>query len=292
MKTLLVLLSVGLAAAVLAQTAVEIQSVRGYPGQTATVPFTVRKATNVVAAQFDLAYAPGHGSLRDPELAARFTNHVLRSREIAPGVRRVLVYSRNNALLRTNGFTGSFAVDIPAAERVGSGPLTPQNVVLARADGTAITPVSAKSGTVFVTPVYRDPASGVVDLFFPSASNERYFLQTTTDFARWEIIATNVAAGDFMDWVDVDAPRFPHRFYRTALADAFGQVNEARVLADGRFSFRAAGLEGRSYTVQVSTNLTTWADVATLVASGGALSFTNAAGAAAPARFFRLKSAP
>ena len=199
MKTILVVLCVVVAASAPAQTSIEVQSVRGYPGQTASVPFTVRKATNLVAAQFDLAYNSAHATLHEPELAARYTNHVVRSREIAPGVRRMLVYSRSNALLRTNGFTGSFAVDIPAAERVGSGPLTPRNVVLARADGTTIAPVSAKSGTVFVTPVYRDPTSGVVDLFFPSAANERYFLQATTDFARWETIATNVAAGDFMD---------------------------------------------------------------------------------------------
>ena len=97
MKTILPLALCLFAASALAQTTVEIQSVRGYPGQTATVPFFARKATNVVAAQFDLAYAPGHGTLREPVLAARHSNHVVRSREIAPGVRRVLVYSRNNA---------------------------------------------------------------------------------------------------------------------------------------------------------------------------------------------------
>lgn len=182
MKTLFALELIALAASSPAQTAVEVQSVRGYPGQTTTVPISVRRATNVVAAQFDLAYNTTKGALHEPELSARYSNHVVRSREIAPGVRRVLVYSSGNAELRTNGFGGSFNFDVPVGERVGSGPITPQNVVLARGDATAITPVSVKSGTVFVTPLYRDPASGVVDLFLPSVVDVRYLIQATEDF--------------------------------------------------------------------------------------------------------------
>jgi hypothetical protein len=267
-----------------------INNVRGYPGQTATVPFTARQATNVAAAQFDLAYNPAKGSLREPGLAARFTNHVLRSREVSPGVHRVLVYSRTNALLRTNAFSGSFAFDVPEGERIGSGPLTPRNLVLARADATAIAPVGARSGAVFVTPVYRDPVSGVVDLFFPSALDTRYLIQATEDFTRWVTIATNAATGDFMDMVDTDAVNYPHRFYRTALYDAAGELGAITRQPDGGVRFSLSGLSGRAYVLQASTNLRDWTHLRTNVAAGGGIEFTIPAEPGVPQRFFRVQS--
>ena len=275
-----------------AQTSLGVANTRGYPGQTASVPFTVRQATNVVAAQFDLAYNSAKGTLREPVLATRHSNHVVRSREIAPGVRRVLVYSPGNALLLTNGLSGSFAFEVPASERVGSGPITPQGVLLARANATAIAPVSARSGTVFVTPVYRDPASGVVDLFFRGEDNQRYLLQATTNFIHWENLEINVASGSFVDWMDRDASRYPYRFYRTALFDALGSIGNLALLDGGWLSFQITGLEGRRFIVQTSTNLTNWLDLSTVTAVGGSVRFTNAPDLSAPQRFFRLKSAP
>ena len=102
---------------------ISVGNTRGYPGQTATAPITARAATNIVAAQFDLAYNAGKGTLNPPALSGRYSNHVMRSREISPGMRRVLVYSTNNALLRTNSFSGSFSFNVPVGERVGR--LTP-----------------------------------------------------------------------------------------------------------------------------------------------------------------------
>jgi hypothetical protein len=276
-----------------AQPSLNVNSTRGYPGQTAPVPFGVQRATNVVAAQFDLAYNTARGTLREPALAARHSNHVVRSREIAPGVRRVLVYSAGNALLRTNAFSGSFAFDVSAEERVGSGPITPQNVVLARGDATALVPVSARSGTVFVTPVYRDPISGLVDLFFPAQEDQRYLLQATTNFTHWETIKTNLAGGSFVDWVDEDAPRFPHRFYRTALLDALagGHLSGLTRKADGRVSFQVTGLPGGTYSVLVSTDLTHWTPLGPATeTSPGRFEFSDTAARGQPTRFYQLRS--
>jgi hypothetical protein len=275
-----------------AQPALNVNSTRGYPGQTVTVPFVAQRATNLVAAQFDLAYNSAKGTLREPALAPRHGNHVVRSREIAPGVQRVLVYSPGNALLRTNGFSGSFAFDVPEGERVGSGPITPQNVVLARGDATALAPVSARSGTVFVLPVYPDPMSGVVSLFFPAQEDQRYLLQATTNFTHWETIKTNLAGGSFVDWVDEDAPRFPHRFYRTALLDALvgGQLSQFNVSANGRVSFALTGLEGRAYVIEASTNLVEWETIGAQTGTGGRVEFIDPAAGSFRQRFYRLNS--
>src|SRR2546429_654880 len=78
-------------------------NVRGYPGQSASVPIFLR-ATNatVVAAQFDVAFNDSKVAGNGAELGARLKNHVVRSREISPGVRRTLVYSMANAGTGTN----------------------------------------------------------------------------------------------------------------------------------------------------------------------------------------------
>ena len=269
---------------------VSVGNTRGFPGQTATVPFVVRGATNVVAAQFDLAYNTARGTLNPPGLSARYSNHVVRSREISPGVRRVLVYSPNNALLRTNGFSGSFTFNVPVGERVGSGPITPRNVILARTDATAITPATASSGTVFVAPVYRDPANGLVDLFFPSVADQCYLVQATEDFVRWVNISTNVATSEFIDLIDVDGPIYPHRFYRTVLAEAAGEFSPVTLTPDGRVHFQLSGLTGRTYVLQASMNLINWSNTRTNVAAGGSIDFNFPVEARIPYRFFRVKS--
>ncbi len=138
-------------------TLLSVGNAPGYPGFKVKVPFSVRRATNLVAAQFDLAYNTAKGDLGNPELAARHAGHFVRSREISPGVRRVLIYSLSNALLQTNGFNGTFEFEVANGERFGSGPITPGNVVLARADAAVIAPITGKGGTVFISPVYRCP---------------------------------------------------------------------------------------------------------------------------------------
>lgn len=257
------------------------------------VPFGVRKATNVVAAQFDLAYNTSKATLHFPELAARFTNHVIRSREIAPGVRRVLVYSRQNALLRTNNINGTFAVDIPAQERVGSGPLIPQNVVLAGVDRTSVQPVTTKSGTVFVTPVYRHPLSGVVDLFFPSQADRSYGLEATTDFIHWVNLGTSQAVGDFLDFVDLDAPNYPQRFYRaTPITDStMNQIDSVSLTMAGTvMSFNWSGQIGSDYILQSSKDLVEWVNLRTNSAAEAVISYSIPIEAASTHRFFRVRS--
>src|SRR5207247_958319 len=122
----------------------------------------------------------------------------------------------------------------------GSGPIAPQNVILAKGDASAVVPVSASAGTIFVTPLYREPGSGVVDLFFPSEQDQRYLIQATTNFVNWVNIATNVALSSFLDLVDTDAPNYPHRFYRSALFDAVvgGQIGSFSRATDGTIDFR------------------------------------------------------
>src|SRR5205085_2174667 len=72
------------------QPSLSVANVPGFPGTTISVPVSVRKAGSAVAAQFDVAYNNSKVAANDAESAGRLSNHVVRSREISPGMRRVL----------------------------------------------------------------------------------------------------------------------------------------------------------------------------------------------------------
>lgn len=198
-----------------AQTSISIDSVRGYPGRTVSLPVHLAKATNITAAQFDITYNASKVTPSDAVLGASISNHLVRSREIAPGIRRVLVYSVANSSFTTTGRVefASLPWTVFPQERSGSGPITPSNVTLAKADATRIPPVTSDHGVIFVSPVYREPG-GWVDFFLPSTADGRYLLQATTNLVDWLTLSTNQATGSFIDLVDRAAPNYPSRFYR------------------------------------------------------------------------------
>ncbi len=212
-KNIFALAAILIAADSQAQPLLSLSSLPAYPGATVNVPVNFTRATNVVAAQFDVTFDPDRVSsgpaIGDPRQSVV-------SREIAPGVRRVLVFSRQNAVI-TNRNPVSMAFAVSSTEYNGSGPLTPANAILAKANATALTPVDLSSGTIFVRPVNRLP-DGHVQFFLPSTPEQRYFIQASVDLQQWVNISTNVATGSFMDLVDVDAAGYPYRFYRWQLA--------------------------------------------------------------------------
>jgi len=272
-----------------AQTSLTVGNTPGYPATTVPVPITVRKATNLVAAQFDLSYNPTRAMPAPIALAGGSAGNVIRSREISPGIRRTVIFSMNNALLRTNGFNATVPIKIPVAEHTGSGPISPDNVILANSDGTEITPISLNSGAVFVRPVNPLP-QGSVQFFLPSLADERYLIQASTNLLDW-VNVTNVLAGsEFMDLVDSDAAQYPQRFYRPILYEAAGEIMTVTRNGTGQLSVQVSGLNGRTYILQASTDLRNWTDVGTNMATLGVFTFTPPIDPGFPSRFYRLKS--
>src|SRR5438067_8581345 len=121
--------------------------------------------------------------------------------------------------------------------------------------------------------------------------DEHYLIQASTNLVNWINISTNIAVSSFMDLVDLDAPNYPHRFYRSALFDAVigGQIGGATRASDGSVNFRITGLEGRTYLVQTSSDLKNWINLSTNGMIQGSIQFTNRPDANFRARFFRLK---
>jgi hypothetical protein len=216
LKLIFALLAVVTASHAGAQPLLSIGSLPAYPGATVSVPVNLARATNVVAAQFDVGFDANRVS-SGPALAVASSGQTVLSHEIAPGVRRVLVFSRQNAII-TNRSVASLPFTIFPTEYNSSGPLTPVNPILARKDATALTPLALSSGTIFVRPVNRLP-DGHVQFFLPSTPDQRYYIQASTDLEHWTNISTNVATGSFLDLIDVDAASYEYRFYRWQSGD-------------------------------------------------------------------------
>lgn len=200
-----------------AETSVAVGSGPGYPGRTTEIPVLLRNGTNVIAGQVDMAFNVSRVSVGSPVATARVGNHVVKSREIAPGVRRTLIYSASNAVIAgTNGAIVQMPFTISPRETVGSGPIIPSNVILAQADSTGVSPVALTAGTIFVRPVNLLP-NGHVQFFLNATEGQHYLIQATTNLVDWVTISTNSATSSFMDLVDIDAANYPYRFYRSEL---------------------------------------------------------------------------
>jgi hypothetical protein len=273
------------------QPAVSVASSPGFPGSTVSLPVSLRRATNVTALQFDVAYSPAKVTAGALMPGTIFSNHVVRTREVAPGVYRTLAFSRvNTTVTVTNSdAVATLPFTVAPSEYVSSGPIAPRNVVLARPDATAIAAVTLNAGTIFVRPVNLLP-SGEAQCFVSSEPDTRYLIQATTDFVHWVNLTNTTATGNFMDLLDADAARYPHRFYRWVLYDAAGEIGAVTQLPGGGLSMQFRGLAGRTYVLQASSDLQRWTDLSTNVATWGTIGFTNLIDGAFPHRFFRLKS--
>lgn len=287
------LVVVGASAAQLPQRppSFSVGSVPGFPGSISHVAIIAARVTNTVAAQFDLAYDPSRLSSRDVALSSRHREHIIRSREIAPGKRRTLIYSMNNARLQTNGFGAEIPFRLVAGERSSGGRIQPENVHLVRRDGSEFNPAVISGGTIFVTPVFRLP-DGTAQLFLPAQVDNRYVIQATSDFVTWVNFTNLVASGTFMDLVDEDARDYPQRFYRWASYDVFGELVPVQVVGSRDFVFQVNGLIGGTYEIESSTNLIDWSRQRSIVVGNGTLQITNTLSDSEVSRFYRLKLGP
>jgi Cohesin domain len=198
-----------------AQSLLSIGSVPGFPGSTVSLPILLNQATNVTAAQFDVVYNPAKVTAGQAAPAGVFSNYVVRSREIAPGIRRVLVFSRENASITVTNTRSAAQIPFTVAptEHVSSGSIIPGSAQLAQSDATSISPLALEPGAIFVQWVSLQPDGA--QLFLPSAAGTRYVVEASTNFFQWTDIATNTAFGDYLEVFDPGATNFPYRFYRS-----------------------------------------------------------------------------
>lgn len=273
------------------QTSLSLGSTPGYPGTSASVPVRVYQATNITAAQFDFTFDTARATTSGPIPNPQNPGHTVRSREIAPGVHRTVVYSKRNRLLRTNGIAAIIPFYIPFDERIGSGPIVPSKAILASRDGAILAPGVLNSGSVFVQFVNRLP-NGTIQFFLPSDPDNHYLIQATTNFIQWVDLTTTLSTGDFMDIIDTDAVSYPFRFYRSDKLDDSIRIRALDVSSEHLVVVELAGLKNTSYLLQASDDLRTWLDITTLTNNGGIAAVTNRISQTSGTRFFRLRTSP
>ncbi len=267
-------------------TSLGIGLVPGFPGLTSQVPIILRNNGSAVAAQFDVSYGISHlspGAIIAGNLGG---NTVVFSRQISPGVLRCLVYSPQNAFMRTNAQLGNFPVGVPTGETVG-GQMSPSNVIIAGADGSALSPVQATAGGVQVAHLFRSP-DGTVSLLFNANTNATYIIQATTNFINWVNLGTNIAAQNFVTLVDADAAKMPSRFYRAVPQLGIGITQ----VKNGTAGLKITGGYGTTFMIQTSTNLSTWQNLTTNIIGLGALIWSDATAGKSPRKFYRIVQLP
>ena len=196
------------------QSALTVGTVQGYPGVSVQVPVLASSVSNVTAAQFEVAYDATKVSAGASGIGFRLTNHVIRSREISPGVQRVLIYSLANTMVgRSNTLAANIPFAVSPSERVSSGPIVPGNVMLALPNATAVAPIATTPGEIYIVPTLMLP-DGTAQFFFPSQPGSNYVVQASLNLVDWTNLSTNTATSDFLDLVDLDAVLYPWRFYR------------------------------------------------------------------------------
>ena len=200
-----------------AQPVVGITDGAGYPGTDVSVRVYQSAATNVLATQFDLLYDANRVSLLGVLSNSLPSGVFLKSALQTNGVRRFVLYSVLGPLPARVGFEFvRLPFHLPATEHVGSGPITPANLILGRGDASAATNVLSRPGTIHAQPI-RLRTNGVADFFFAAQPGTNYTIQATTNFIAWVNLTNLTATSAWMELVDEDAPNHPHRFYRWAI---------------------------------------------------------------------------
>lgn len=274
--------------------ALRVGVVRGFPGNTVEVPVSLNYRSNelhnVVALQADILFDASGITGGTPSSGALLSRHVLASSAPSPGVRRLLVYSLENAVL-TNG-TLAHIPFIVGLNEFRNFSLTLSNVILVRADATQI-PATNANGFVGVNQVFVAP-DGHADGFLTVVSNEVeqcYVVQATTDFASWANVSTNSTTGPLLEFAEADVSSYSRRFYRAVLCEDISgtRLRALERLGDGRIRFEFTGATGRSYLIQASTNLVQWEDISSGL-SGSLIQFTDPGSTNRPYRFYRVRA--
>lgn len=192
--------------------------VRGIPGSTVDLPVSFSHTGAVAAVQFDLNYNPARMAAASLIQAGFPSDVVFRTRQIAPGTQRILIYRADFSILDTNVAIGSLPFTVPAGLLSGGGPVTISNALAAAPSASSVNPLALLNGGVLVQPVYRGP-DGVVDLFLNVESNRVYVIQASTNLTYWVNISTNFATFDYVVAQDHMAIQSPIRFYRAVSDD-------------------------------------------------------------------------
>jgi hypothetical protein len=121
-------------------------------------------------------------------------------------------------------------------------------------------------------------------------------IEASTNFVSWLPLQTNlVTDAKLFLFADADSGRFSRRFYRARIYDGALPPPSIRVgdgsagVRQGRFGFNLAGILGQTVVIETSTNLMTWASLATNSIVTNLFYFSDPGSANSPRRFYRAR---
>ncbi|MFO1487335.1 MAG: fibronectin type III domain-containing protein [Verrucomicrobiota bacterium] len=131
-------------------------------------------------------------------------------------------------------------------------------------------------------------AGGEMTLLGTALPPQTYDVQASTDLREWIVLERLTVAGNgLLNFTDSNAWKYPSRFYRlietrpdVQLQITVGQLPTVVVIGQG----------GRTYEVQVSTNLTAWAGIGSVTLGGdGQAELVDIGAAGVPVRYYRTR---
>jgi hypothetical protein len=134
-------------------------------------------------------------------------------------------------------------------------------------------------------------SSGQFSFQLLGAFGKPYVIEASTDLLNWEPVLTNVAPAAFAIPISSEySQRFFRAYYSSALdAELSPAILTSVMQTNGQFSFTVSGVADYEYTVEASTNLVDWVQVATDVSP---FTFTTTNLAELPQQFFRAVYVP
>jgi uncharacterized protein (TIGR03790 family) len=128
---------------------------------------------------------------------------------------------------------------------------------------------------------------GAFQMHIQTPTQMPFVIQASSDLQNWTPIFTN-AAGNPMDFIDVNARSFSKRFYRIAgtILDPRPILSTSGHDASGAFKVHVDAATSAAYTLDASSDLLHWTALATNL-GGGAFDFQDAAAPGFAHRFYR-----
>jgi pimeloyl-ACP methyl ester carboxylesterase len=137
--------------------------------------------------------------------------------------------------------------------------------------------------------------NGIFQLSFFGTVGTTNIVEASTNLINWVPIATLHNTNGFLQFLDVSATNFPARFYRIEIANIgstsilpFVWISSQSLLSNGAFQLTLTGTAGVTNIIQTSTNLNTWAPLATLLNTNGVIYFLDQSATNAGQNFYRV----
>jgi hypothetical protein len=133
----------------------------------------------------------------------------------------------------------------------------------------------------------RQPG-GEIGLQLSAEPYERYRIEASEDLVVWTTLTNILFIDNGLQFIDPDAYRYDHRFYRSAWIAPSVEFRSPTILPSGQFQWMAAGDIGRTCRVEASTNLLNWVTLTNAVLTNSLTPLADPGAAQFDHRFYRL----